>query len=183
MGLLDSLLGNPQQQQDYQNYVQRYQQGAPHEGYSDQEVVQRYQQVAPQLPTQDYQRAAQEAFSRMSPQERIQFGQYLQQQAQTQGTPVAGFGQGVAQEAYGDSDYLAQQTAQLNQQQPGLLTQLLGGGGTGGVGSMLASPVAKAALAGIAAMAVSKAMGGGTGGNVIGGLLGGVLGQQGGRSG
>jgi len=138
---------------------------------------------APQLPTQDYQRAAQEAFSRMSPQERIQFGQYLQQQAQTQGTPVAGFGQGVAQEAYGDSDYLAQQTAQLNQQQPGLLTQLLGGGGTGGVGSMLASPVAKAALAGIAAMAVSKAMGGGTGGNVIGGLLGGVLGQQGGRSG
>ena len=53
MGLLDSLLGNPQQQQDYQNYVQRYQQGPPHEGYSDQEVLQRYQQVAPQLPQQD----------------------------------------------------------------------------------------------------------------------------------
>ena len=48
MGLLDSLLGNPQQQQDYQNYISRYQQGEPHEGYSDQEVLQRYQQVAPQ---------------------------------------------------------------------------------------------------------------------------------------
>jgi len=181
MGLLDSLLGNPQQQQDYQNYVQRYQQGAPHEGYSDQEVVQRYQQVTPQLPTEDYQRAAQEAFSRMSPQERIQFGQYVQQQAQAQGTPVAGFGQGVTQEAYGDSGYLAQHTAQLNQQQPGLLTQLLGGGGTSS-GGVLGSPVAKAALAGIAAMAVSRAMGGGMGGGAVGGLLGGILGQQGGRS-
>jgi len=53
MGLLDSLLGNPQQQQDYQQYVTRYEQGAPHEGYSDQEVLQRYQRVAPQLPPAD----------------------------------------------------------------------------------------------------------------------------------
>jgi len=36
MGLLDSLLSSPQQQHDLQNYVQRYQQGPPHEGYSDQ---------------------------------------------------------------------------------------------------------------------------------------------------
>jgi len=178
MGLLDSLLGNSQQQQDYQNYVQRYQQGPPQEGYTDQEVLQRYQQVAPQLPPQDYQQAAQQAFDHLSPRERIQFGQYVQQQAQTQGTPVAGFGQGVAQEAYSDSGYLAQHTAQLHQQQPNLLTQLLGGGGNASGGGMLGSPVAKAALAGIAAMAVSNAMGGGMGGNAIGGLLGGVLGQN-----
>jgi len=53
MGLLDSLLGNPQQQQDYQQYGTLYEQGAPHEGYSDQEVLQRYQRVAPQLPPAD----------------------------------------------------------------------------------------------------------------------------------
>src|SRR5947209_8820409 len=76
MGLLDSLLGNAQQQQDLQNYVQRYQQGPPHEGYSDQEVLQRYQQVAPQRPPQDYQPAAEQAFNRMSPQQRAQFGEY-----------------------------------------------------------------------------------------------------------
>jgi len=120
MGLLDSLLRNPQQQQDLQNYVQRYQQGAPHEGYSDQEVLQRYQQVAPQLPQQDYLSAAQQAFERMSPQERAQFGQYVQQQAQTHGTAVPGFGQGVGREMYEDPDYLAQHTAQLHQQNPGL---------------------------------------------------------------
>ena len=169
MGLIDSLLGNTQQQQDYQGYVQRYQQGAPHEGYSDQEVVQRYQQVAPQLPPQDYQQAAEQAFGRMSPQERMQFGQLVQQQLQTQQTSVPAFAQGASPEAYGDPRYLAEQTTQLHQQQPGMLTQLLGGGSGGG---MLASPVAKAALAGIAAMAVSNAMGG----SGMGGLLGGALG-------
>ncbi len=92
MDLLDSLLGNSQQKQDYQNYIQRYQDGTPHEGYTDQEVMQRYQQVAPQLPPQDYQQAAQQAFSRMPPQERMEFGQCVRQQAQTQGTPVPGSG-------------------------------------------------------------------------------------------
>ncbi len=175
MGLLDSLLGNPQQQQDYQNYLTRYQQGAQHEGYSDQEVMQRYQQVAPKLQPQEYQQAAEQAFNRMSPQERVQFGQYVQQQAQTQNMSVPGFSQGVGREAYEDPRYLAQNTAQFHQQQPGMLSQLLGGGGGSG---MLGSPVAKAALAGIAAMAVSNAMGGGAGGSPLGSVLGSVLGGQ-----
>jgi hypothetical protein len=61
MGLLDSLLANPGQQQEYQDFVGRYQQGAPHEGYTDQEVMQRYQQVAPNLSPQEYQAAGQSA--------------------------------------------------------------------------------------------------------------------------
>lgn len=177
MGLLDNLLGNPQQQQDLQNYVQRYQQGAPHEGYSDQEVLQRYQQVAPQLPMQDYKSAAMEAFNRMSPQERAQFGQYVQQQAQAHGASAPGFGQGVGREVYEDPGYLAQRTAQLHQEQPGLLTQLLGGGGSGANG-IIGSPVAKAALAGIAAMAVSNVLGRSGGGNPLGGIIGGALRSQ-----
>jgi hypothetical protein len=176
MGLLDAVLGNPQSQQQYQDFVNRYQQGAPHEGYSDQEVMQRYQEVAPQLPAQDYQAAAEQAFNRMSPQERGQFGQYVQQQAQTQGASVPGFGQGAGPQAYENPQYLAQQTAQLHQQQPGLLGQLLSGGNTGsGSSSMLGSPVAKAALAGIAAMAVSNALGGASGG---GSPLGNIFGNR-----
>ena len=176
MGLLDGLLSNPQQQQDLQGYVQRYQQGAPHDGYSDQEVVQRYQQVAPQLNPQEYQAAAEQAFNRMSPQDRQQFGQYVQQQLQSQGTPTQGFGQNGGSQAYQDAGYLAQQTTQLQQQQPGLLGQLLGGGsgggGNSGGGGLLANPAAKAALAGIAAMAISNAMGGNQSGNPLGSLLG-----------
>jgi hypothetical protein len=182
MGLLDKVLGNAQQQQELQNYVQRYEQGAPHEGYSDQEVLQRYQQVAPQLGQQDYLNAAEQAFNRMSPQDRAQFGQFVQQQAQSHGVSVPGFGQGASPEAYQDPHYLAQQAAQLHEQQPGLLSQLLGAaaGAAGGnnqansQGSgLIGSPVAKAALAGIAAMAVSNALGNKSGsGNPLGSLLG-----------
>jgi len=174
MGLLDSLLSNPQAQQEMQSYVQRYQQGSPHEGYSDQEVMQRYQQVAPQLGAQEFQTAAQQAFDKMPPDQRVQFGQYVQQQLQSQGTQMQAFGQGEPQK-YQDANYLAQQATQLHQQQPGLLGQLLGGGGGGGgsgggAGGLLANPAAKAALAGIAAMAISNAMGGHAG-NPLGKVL------------
>jgi hypothetical protein len=145
MGLLESVLSNPQAQQEVQNFVQRYEQGAPHEGYSDQEVMQRYQQIAPQLPAQDFQKAAQQAFNNMPPDQRAQFGQYVEQQLHAQGSNP---------QTLQDPGYLAQQVTQLHQQQPGLLTQLLGGNGGGGV---LSNPAAKAALAGIAAMAISNA--------------------------
>lgn len=188
LGELGTLLGNQQHQQDYQNFVQRYQQGAPAEGYSDQEVANRYQQIAPHLPIDQYQQAAQQSFGRLSPQEREQFGQMLQQRAQQQGINVPGMGQ----MNFGDPNALAQMTTQVHQQQPGLLGQLLSGaagmagmGGTtggqsgaGGVGGMLGNPVARAALAGITSMAVSKLMGGmGNSGNSggLGGLTGGPI--------
>lgn len=185
LGELGSLLGNQQHQQDYQNFVQRYQQGAPAEGYTDQEVANRYQQIAPHLPIDQYQQAAQQSFGRLSPQEREQFGQMLQQHAQQQGINVPGMGQGN----FGDPNALAQMTTQVHQQQPGLLGQLLGGAAGmagigsgpssgGGAGGVLGNPVARAALAGITSMAVSKLMGGmgNTGGRGgLGGLTGGSM--------
>ncbi len=169
MDSLENLFGGNQQQQqspmqDVLSFVNRYEQGHPSEGYSDEEVMQRYNQVAPQLSQGDYMQAAQQAFERMSPQERQQFGQFVEQQAQAQGINVPGGGQGN----YTDPSYLAQMTGQMHQQQPGMLGQLLGGvlgGGSGSgtsggsSGGMLSNPVAKAAMAGIAAMAVKKVMG------------------------
>ncbi len=61
----------------------------------------------------------------------------------------------MSAEQYQDPRYLAQATTQLHQQQPGLLSGLLGGGGGGG------NALAKAALAGIAATAVAQVLGGG----------------------
>jgi len=195
--------GNTQQAQ---TFVSRYQQGAPHEGYSNQEVAQQYQQVVPQLSPQQFLQAAQQAFQNMSPDQRQQFGQLLQQQAQQQGYAAP---QMQAPATYQDPNALAQMTTQVHQQNPGLLGSLLGalggqqsggapnngqtwetldpqtrnlfirqwgnraqeewqkenarntGGGqqAGGISGMLSSPAAKAALAGIAAMAVKNMIG------------------------
>lgn len=173
MGLfegLQSLLGGAQggqqqqQRQDYQDFVRRYDQGSPWSGVSDQEAMQRYQQVAPRLSPQEYQESAQEAFARLSPQERLQLGQYLQQQARQQGVNVPDLNGDGIDDRLQDPAYLAQATGRMQQQQPGLLGQLLGGaagggGGAGGVGQVMANPLARAALAGIAAVAVKRMMG------------------------
>jgi len=158
---LGQVLGGQQQQADYTDFVNRYQQGHPSEGYDNQEVLQRYGQIAPQLPSQDYQQAAEAAFQRMSPQEREQFAQHVQQQVQQQqggGGGLLGNIFGGSPSQYRDPGALAQATTQLQQQQPDILSGLLGSGGA------LGSPVAKAALAGIAAMAAQKYLSGGGGG-------------------
>ena len=161
MNMIEQMLGGSQQQQEFQNFSQRYDQGAPWQGISDQEAASRYQQVAPQLPPEVYQQSAQQAFERLEPQQRSQLGQYLQQQA---GQQNVAFPQPNNPEAFQDSGYLAQAATQMHQQQPGMLGQILGSA-VGGSGqgaqqgqSMLASPIAKAALAGIAAMAVKQMM-------------------------
>jgi hypothetical protein len=157
MGLLESLLGTEGQRQDFQDFVNRYHDGPPEVGYSGQEVLNRYQQVAPQMPAEDYERAAQEAFQRMSPQQRAGFLQYLQQQTQGQNIPWPAGTAPTTPVLPQDPSALAQIVTGLHQQQPGLLGQLLGGGGGGG-GSLLDNPAAKAALAGIAAIAVKNLM-------------------------
>ncbi len=163
MNMLEQLLGGGQQQQQFQDFSQRYEQGAPWQGISDQEAYNHYQQVAPRVPPDVYQQSAQQAFERLDPQQRSQLGQYLQQQAQQQNVP---FPQPTNAAGYQDAGYLAQATTQLHQQQPGLLGQLLGGALEGGGASApqaaqspLASPIAKAALGGIAALAVKQMMG------------------------
>jgi hypothetical protein len=161
--LLQNLLGSGQQQEQYRDFVQRYDQGHPSEGYSGQEVMQRYQQVAANLPPQQFEASAEQAFARLTPEERRQFGQFLQHQARQQGVSFPDLNQdGIDDRFQQDPHALAQMTTRMEQQQPGLLGQLLGGGGGSGgngVGEMLNNPLAKAALAGIAAIAVKNMLG------------------------
>ena len=163
MSFLEQLFGGGQQRQEYQDFVNRYEQGAPWEGISNQEAMSRYQQVARQLPPQEYEQAAQEAFARMTPEQRRQLAQMLQQQARQQQVNFPDLNQDGIDDRLQDAGYLAQATGRLHQQQPGILGQLLGGalggGGGGGGQGMLESPIAKAALAGIAAVAVKQMMG------------------------
>ena len=152
MNLFENLFGG-QQRQEAEDFFNRYQQGHPAEGYSEEEVMQQYQKVAGSAPDDIYQQSAEESFARLSPQERKEFFQFLRQKAQQQGTQdFTDLNQDGVDDRYQDPHELAQLTTRMRRQQPGFLEQLLGGGGQG----MPGNPLAKGALAGIAAMAMRK---------------------------
>ncbi len=139
------------------DFISRYEQGPPHEGISPDEVFHNYRQVSQHLSPEQYEQAAEQAFARMSPQERMQFAQMLQQRA--------GGGMGGRDFQLDDPRQLAGLTSRFRQQNQGgdLLSMFgMGGGGGrnsgGGLGDMLDNPIAKAALGGIAAMAMKRMM-------------------------
>jgi hypothetical protein len=157
MGILDELLGGGQRQKEYKDFVNRYEQGDPSEGYSDQEVLKRYGEVSHAVPPDQYAKAAQEALDKLSPEERAAFVKMLQERAVARGVTLP---RKVAPEP----KELGQVLSQLHQK-PGQLRDILGGGdgqpqgqapASNPIGDMLASPMAKAVLAGIAAMVVKR---------------------------
>ena len=200
MGLLDELMsGGGDQHQSFRDFVGRYEQGAPHEGISDDEAASRYGQVAGEVDPGTYQDSARDALANMIPQDRGQYAQQVGAAADQQGIDHGWDGQA------NDPNSLAAMTSNVHQQNPNLLSGLLGGGGAGlggllggtgagagsgggGLGGLLGggqgggqaggNPVMRAALAGIAAMAARRMMGGGSGGPAGpgGGGLGGLLG-------
>lgn len=157
MNLLQDMFGGGQQgqQHEVQDFIKRYEQGSPAEGYSAQEAAQRYQQIAPQMPAGNYQQAAEQMLSQMTPEQRTQFAQFVQQQAGQQGVqfPAAQ----MSPQQFQNPGPLAQAMTQMHQQQPGLLGQLLGGG-NGGMEQMMSNPLVKMALAGIAAYGAKQMM-------------------------
>ena len=154
MDFLQKMGGGQSGKEEYQDFVSRYEKGAPWDGIPDDEAVSRYEQVSAALPQNEYQDAAEQAFSRLSPDERMQFFEFLQQRAQQQSMRLPELEQAPQRERYQDPRALAQVTSQVQQKDPGLLGQLLkGAGGAGG------NPLAKGALAGIAAMAAKKFLG------------------------
>jgi hypothetical protein len=155
MGVLEDLLSSGQVQRMFTDFVTRYEQGHPSEGYSDQEVVDRYSQVAHAVPADQYAQAAQEALARLSPEERAAFVKMLQDRAQAKGVTLPS-------RVGADPRDLGQVLTGLHQK-PGQLRDILSGGGSSAdvsgaspLTGLLGSPLAKAALAGITAMLVKK---------------------------
>jgi hypothetical protein len=142
MGILDDLLGNEQLQKQYKDFVKRYEQGDPSEGYSDKEVLERYGEVSHAVPPDEYAKAATDALSKLSPEERAEFLKMLQERAAARGVKLPG-------KVASDPKDLGQVLTGLHVK-PGQLRDILG--------SILASPQAKAVLAGIAAMVVKSIM-------------------------
>src|SRR5512139_1406523 len=153
MGILDDLLGGGQLQQSFTDFVNRFEQGHPSEGYSDQEVADRYREVAHAVPADQYAQAAQEALARLSPEERAEIVKMLQER-------VLARGAALPRQVEADPGALGGVLTDLHNT-PGRLRDILGGGsaqpqaaGSGPLGGLFASPLAKAALAGITAMIV-----------------------------
>jgi len=166
MDLLEMLLGSSQAQEGFKDFLNRFEEGDPSEGYDDQEVLNRYGEVSHRVSSSEYEQAARDAFGRLSQADREEFGRMLAGQAQSRGLSLSGLTPGRGQ-SFGNTDWLTQIVSQLHQQ-PGLLRDILGGlaggkstGSSAGssAGSILSSPLAKAALAGITAMLVKKALG------------------------
>jgi hypothetical protein len=159
MGILDELLAGGKRQNEYKDFVNRYEQGAPSEGYSDQEVLKRYGEVAHAVAPDHYAQAAEEALSKLSPAERAALVKMLQDQAAARGVTLP---PKVAPEP----KELGQVLTDLHGK-PGQLRDMLGGGaaqpqeqasGSSPIIDILKSPMAKAVLAGIAAMVVKRVM-------------------------
>ena len=159
MGVLEELLAGGQRQTEYRDYVSRYDQGHPAEGYSDQEVLKRYGEVSHAVPPDQYAAAAQEALGRLSPEERAAFVRMLQERAAARGVTLS-------RDVPPEPRELGQVLTDLHQK-PGQLREMLGGGdvqprgqsASNPIGDLLASPMAKAVLAGVAAMVVKRVMG------------------------
>ena len=159
MGILDELLGGGQRQKDYKDFVNRYEQGAPSEGYSDEEVLKRYGEVSHAVPREEYAQAVQEALGKLSPEERAAFVKMLQERAATRGVKLP-------QEVAPEPKELGEVLTDLHQT-PGQLRDILGGGnvppqaqaaGPNPITEILASPMAKAVLAGVVTMVVKRVM-------------------------
>jgi hypothetical protein len=157
MDLLEVLMGSGKKKEEVQDYVNRYEKGPAWEGYSDEEVLDRYGSVAHKVSQPEYEQAARQAFDRLTPEEQAEFARYLEERARRRNIPVpqreTGAGGGLA-------DWLSKATGQIHQQ-PGALRDMLGPEKAApsagpGLGGLLSSPLAKAALAGIGAMIFKK---------------------------
>jgi hypothetical protein len=162
MNLFEMLTESSETRSGFEDFLNRFQEGPPSEGYSDEEVLDRYGQVAHKVSSSDYQEAARDAFGHLSQSDREEFGRMLSGQARERRPDLAGLTPREEQ-GFGDVDWLSDMTSQIHQR-PGLLRDLLSGlsgsGGSGSSGGIFSSPIAKAALAGIGAMLVKRTLGG-----------------------
>ena len=158
MGILDDLLAGGQLQKQYKDFVDRYEQGDPSQGYSDKEVLKRYGEVSHAVPPDQYAQAAQEALSKLSPEERAAFVKMLQERAAARGVTLPG-------KVAPDPKDLGKVLTDLHEK-PGQLRDILGPGGaqpqeqapgSNPIINILKSPQARAVLAGIAATVVKRA--------------------------
>jgi hypothetical protein len=163
--MVDQLLGGlfgsqddddePTRQGRARDFVDRYERGA-YDQIGDDEVIHNYRATASRLSPDEYQQAAADAMRQMSPEQRRELRRELKRRSRDRF------------DASDDSPEEIARTMQRVDQEDqggGGLAGLFGFGGGdasgnqsqgGGIGGMLDNPIAKVAMAGVAAMAAKK---------------------------
>jgi hypothetical protein len=151
---LEQVFGGQGSQDQFRDFIDRYTQGEPADGVDPQETVDRYQQIAPNISDKVYRDSAEEAFNRLSPEDRQQFAQWLRERAADHGAALPEQLQDPrsTENAARSSTSMADALSQLQREQPSFLQQIFGEGGA------LTNPIVRSAVAGIVAMAAQRLM-------------------------
>ena len=136
--------------QSVTDVVQQVQAGN-HDAVSSADANAAFSHVTNQLSPQEFQQVAANAYERLTPAQRSEVADYIQKQTAQQGTTVSNLPSPAA--AANDQNALAAATAQIHAQQPNLLQQLFAPGGA------FSSPIAKAVVLGITAVAAQRIAG------------------------
>jgi hypothetical protein len=141
MSMLEQIVSDPATKAKVEDFVKRVEQGPATEGFSHEEAKRQHDQVAAHATPADYEQAARKAFDRFAPEELKQLAAKLTAGAKANNltAPQAASTNGGNASPAG----LAQVASELHRQRPGIVGKLL---------SESDSPIAKAALGGIAAM-------------------------------
>jgi hypothetical protein len=169
--MLDALLDGLGRD-NFADFTGRYERGAPWDAITDDETVAHYDRIADEIGQDEYRQAAEVALAHLSPEERKQLVAEMQQNARRTDVNYPG----VHGEGLDDANALAGLLSQMHGERRGMVRQLVAGGGFGAEGAteslgaglpgmsgrtgagILSSPVARAALAGIAVTAVKQFM-------------------------
>lgn len=156
---------------NYEQRAQQYQQGyqggqGQYANLDTNDVYDRYQRTVQHAPPEIVEQAHEEAFGRLPMDQRQQVVEQFRQAHNDPSQPFQYPGFSGGQADY-DPRQMGGMVRQAQQQQPDLLQQVLGPGGA------LSNPMAKMAMAGVAAIVAQKMMGGSGGGGLLGNLMGG----------
>jgi hypothetical protein len=162
MDLLQKFFGtNPQAQQEYGDFVQRYQNDP--NSISDEEAARRYREMMRNAPPEVAAEAHERAFGQLSQQDRRQLAERYRDATNDPNRPFNGYNYNNPSEA-ADPRNLGRMSQQAEQQDPDLFDKILG------KDSPLNSTLGRAALAGAAAYVASRVLGGQGGGLNIPGI-------------
>jgi hypothetical protein len=150
--LLQKFLGtNPQRQQEYADFVQRYQDDPT--SISDAEAARRYREMMRNAPPDLADQAHDQAFGQLPSQDRRQLADRFRDATQDPNRPFDGYNYNDPNQA-ADPRNIGRMARQADQQDPNLMDQLLG------KNSPLNSTLGRAALAGAAAYIASRVLSG-----------------------